>query len=715
MNFQKKYYYMFKDLTNSLYTIEIWQDTLTAITAIEVKGAEEPFVIEYAILDNKITPVHGSGATLTMIAKVGNTFVDLYTGKIQEYMAKCYKGNNLVWVGYLDSELYNSPFSILNNYPVTFTCSDGMAILDRINYVDSGKVPYTGIDSQWTVITNILTKLNLPINDIRVGVSTTCVNFTPSSIETIFHKTLIINDNYINETGEPETCRKVLEGILAPYGAFIIQCNGSIYITDLNFVAQKNNQYFRAYNGTTYTNIPDVLVNLNIGDLSAIGFASDTSNLNMASAVNKVVVKYSNYRNKASVDYSATDFTIPGTATTKGETNYQWTQTENSTSASWTKYNNGRFINLIGVTPQTDADSYLSTTATTNKDLMVNKSFSYTKELPYLIPAKSYKLKISMSAYFRTTDNLNKTDDGTKKVIHAGRVMMKLKIGNQFLKSKQLDDLSHNSINATGASSITNKWVNVDDLICNDNFGAYFYSPTGTSIRSYNYSDIADQWVDFKDAYFDFKGLQQNDYLVNLYEEISGSPSFGGGAITLDIYDAMTWTYDTTFHGFVAAGSYLKEVRIKDIKLTIVNADGTDLSDNDIEYFSVMDADYKEEQSIEIIHGTNVSKCPVDRGSLLFKAGTQFDFCTGWTRAGNNNQILENLLQGTVKSNYLKPSVVLTCATKRLPILVGCVTYANHLPGINMMVTSAKIALRNNITDLTLNEVSQDVLTIVSA
>ena len=714
MNFQKKYFYTFKNIDEEEYIVEIWQDiTGTTLTPVEVLGSVEPFSIEYTQIENKITPIHGSGANINLIADSSNDFLNLYTGKIQQYQVRCYKGSSLIWCGYLDSELFSSDFSNVDNYAVSFTATDGFALLDRINYVqnsylDAGASGYTyvfysGITTQWEVLTNILTKLGLPYNDIRIGLSTTSRDFTIGNYETIFHKTFIINTNYINESLEPETCRKVLEGILQPYGAFIQQVNGSIYITDLNYIANNNIQPFEGFNPVDYSGIGTAYINFNLGDLSTIGFKSDQSQLDIISPVNKVVISYSNYKGVDVLDYTSTDFSVSGsTSSPIGVTNYQWTETPYSNSDSWYKFNNGRFISMFGYGVQSGTtESYLSTRATTNVDLMVNKSFTYKKELPYIVPTNNYKLKIEMSAYFRSTDNLNKDSDSSKVNFYSGRVMAKIKIGDRYLTGKDGGDTATNNYPATHG----NKWTTTNDLTVAHNFPFAFYNITSTTnVLDITFNPMNEQWINFNDNVFvSTKGVQSNDYLVDL----SG---ISGGEISLEIYDAMTWGWSGG--GFSSNGSYLKEVRIKDVKFTIVDKDGKELNISDTEYFSNMLPEYKDEQKVDLIHGTNTSNCPVDRGSLLYYADSKYNFCTKWTRENNTN-ILEKLLQNTIKSNYLTPTIQLSCTTNNLTSLIGCLTYSNWLAGKKFMITGAKLNLEDAKTELTIAEVSKDVYNIL--
>ena len=283
MSLQKKYYYTFKGLDNTSFLAEIWQETTATITAEEITGDEDPFYIEYPAV-NIFEPVKGSGCTLNLVSTTDRKFLNLFTANIMEYQIKLYKSGILYWVGYLDSELYSEPFNELTNYTVTFTGSDGFALLERLNYVDGSGNKYTGLVTQWQALQNILNKLGLPYKNIYVGLSTTCTDFTLAAGETLLHKTYTNNNNWYNEDNEPETARKVLEEILKPYAAFIIQDNANIYITDINTIAGASTASFKKYS-SSFTYISTESINLNLGDLSSIKFAASDQQLNVVSVI----------------------------------------------------------------------------------------------------------------------------------------------------------------------------------------------------------------------------------------------------------------------------------------------------------------------------------------------------------------------------------------------------------------------------------------------
>ena len=740
MNYQKKYFYSFKDINEQSYTVEIWQDTPITLTPIEVVGGVNPFQIEYVGLDNKVSPVHGSGANLSMMATSTNSFVDLFTGKMQEFMVKCYKEpfDVMIWTGYIVSEMYQSEFSIRENYPVNFTATDGFGLLERMlyltpsnilptpdkvgnSYYEAGTKHYEGIVSQWEVITTILDKLHLPINDIRVGISTTSNDFVIGDYETIFHKTLVLNANYYNESDEAETCRIVLEGILQPYGAFIQQVNGSIYITDLNNIANNNIQPFEGFNPIDYTGMGIAYINLTLGDLSNIGFRSDKSTLDILSSINKIVVTYSNYKGVSIINFNTAEFLTGSTGSPIGNVDYQWTETICDTinpitfidDGTWSKFNHGRFIKMdtIGIQSGT-TENYLSITPYTGAMNQFN-SFKYQKILPYIIPDSGYKLKIEMSAYFRTSDDYNRTNDPNKKQLVFGRIMGKLKIGDKVYKTATDQTLQTQL-------KLNESWGTYVDTNINNNFQIRFqdFSKTDGSNEPI-YSNIGDSWVTFNtlqrkpvsSTTTANSDIVTSDYLVTLEGVTGGLLEFEINDV--QVYEAAELPFGNNLYNTPWDSADLKEVRIKDIKFTVVDSNGKDLVLTDTEYISNMPPEFSEELDIKLIHGTNVTNCPIEKGSLIYWDGTKYKFCKSWNRE-QTEKILEALLQNTVKSNYLTPTVSLTCTVNSLPYLIGCITYENYLPDKKLVVNSAKINLEDNSTDFILTEVTKDQLDIIS-
>jgi len=685
--YQKKFYFTFKDINNQQFTVEIHQLALSGtVTATEVKPAENSFIVSMPGLGSKFEAVRGSGCQINLVSESNMQFVDLFTANMFEFMIKAYKGVNLIWCGYLDSELYTEPFNELINYDVSFSGSDGFALLDRLNYVQSDGSKFSGIVSQFDVIKYILEKINLPINNTLVYLSTSISGVTITEGKTVLNATYVSNSNFYNEDNEPEALRTVLESILRPYGAFILQDNGNIYITDVQQLATASLGVMQRYTGNLGTYLNDNGVAANIGDLSDIGFANSSQNLTIVSGYNKEIINYSPYRQTAIIDYDASeDFkNNSGIGTTKGAINYQWTEYDYITSANssyWNKLNNGKFCSMIGIDGENinEKDSYLKINNNGSQSQSL-EHFNFKASIPTLYKSNGYKLKVSLSGYFRLTDDLNNPLTTATEVTQ-GILYTELKIGNKKYVN-----------NTLGYQGV---WV---DLTSTEYFRLFFNNQPVGVYNNIIYSPLENQWIEAASySFYDFDKVKKNEYLLPL-DSISGELSF-----SIRQYKAKK-NYTTYVNCL--------DARFKDIKFTIVDKNGNEVANLDNEFIGYMNKNYKNEgDSITLLLGTNEKDFPTERGALKFYNGTDYLNIKNWVKAGTTDNI-ENLLLRSYVGNYENKTIEISATTNMLPSSIGYLTYNNYLSGKKFMLTSIENSFAECTSNFTMQEIFVDALEI---
>ncbi|NVN97421.1 hypothetical protein HXX01_04320 [Candidatus Nomurabacteria bacterium] len=140
MSYGLKYYGDFHDRIGDKYTLQILQENYTGTTT-EIIYTTDCVKIKYPSINNKFDAIRGSGIEISLISQTNFEFLNLYTTSMKDYMLllKDNYSNNL-WCGYLNSELYNEPFNYNVNYPVNITGNDGLALLERINYLDNSVI-----------------------------------------------------------------------------------------------------------------------------------------------------------------------------------------------------------------------------------------------------------------------------------------------------------------------------------------------------------------------------------------------------------------------------------------------------------------------------------------------------------------------------------------------------------------------------------------------
>lgn len=703
-NFQKKYYYDFKSLDNKNQTVEIWQDITTTITPTKIIGAVDPFVVTLTPLENKFQPVRGTGADLNLFATSTLQFMDLYTANIQEYQVKHTIDGELNWCGYLDTELFSSDFSKQKNYTVSITANDGFALLERMNYLQSDGSNYQGLTTQWGVLQSIITKLNLPYKNIYVGLSTSIEGVPLASSETIFHKTFCNNQNWYNEDGDAETCRKVLEEILRPYAAYIIQDNANLYITDVNTTASATTVLFKKYDNS-FNYISDQSVSLFLGDLSNIGFKSNNTNVSMVSGFNKQVVRYSPYINSKIIDFNAEgDFSFPLTFTTRGTYGYRWTENGYIYSKTWDK-SYGVCASYQGIDESVinESDNYLKIGNITG-----NLSFAYKKELPLIIPTNS-KLKISCKAFARTIDDIfNKSNPVETSDIYQITIKCKLKIGNrQFLSFQKFEE----SEDVNGVFSYSWKYYqfwadDTDSRTLDLNF------QNVSSGLDKSYFSLDNKWTELKYTY-DLLIKEPTDFYIPL------NSGFAGGELVFEIYD---WNIrngaDIKQANYSASHATskanVKDIRLKDLQFTIVDANGKEYPNNDVEYIGYMNPNFKNTgDEITLYQGTSKSKNSIEKAAMMgYDSSTNtYYFLDNWARQGSIDCI-ENLLLRSIVSNYTDKTIKLNATIARLNSIIGCLKYNDYLPDKKFMVTYIKNDYANNKSEIEIQEIFQDSLSI---
>ena len=393
MTIQKKYYFNFKDLINQQNTVEIWQNSTDTLTPQLIEGSTNPFSVELPAINHKFQPVRGTGCDVNIICRNNmQFFTGLYHVAPQEIIIKHFINTSINWIGYMNSELMRESYSEIDNYEVNFNGNDGFALMDRFKFVDTNKANITGVKSQFDIIKLIFQKIALPFNELKICLSTSFYNQT--NTDTILHQTYIDCNNFINEDGEAETLRKVIEGILQPYGAIIFQLKGNIIITDIHNLATDQSFTFKRYSMTDYTALSDEVVTGNIVELSNIGYAGTGQEIEISGGKNKQVVSYSPYPTTEVITEtlkSVSEFTnVPTSFSTKNNYSYK-TLTDHSVFNSYSPAT----FEISYLTDESDAKVYL--------------------RIPYnSTSSKIASLKVNPKLYLTEAD-VSTSDTGTRR------------------------------------------------------------------------------------------------------------------------------------------------------------------------------------------------------------------------------------------------------------------------------------------------------------
>jgi hypothetical protein len=260
-------------------------------------AAANPLQINLPEGDDIFTPVQGSGGTIRVLAKDSDNLRQLYTADPQKFTCTIYKGGtdpaDVIFYGFINTNFYSEPFDEYDNYEIEIGFNDGLAALDRYDYLNGGTVKYSGTASAWTAIRNAIGMLDITYKDIRV-VSDMYYNGYTISNDNILENIDVNYANYYDEEDKPMTAREVIEGILLPLGLICLTQGGSLWIVDpLKLQAASYTVYI--YNASTglFGSSTNVSPNKGIG-ITVSNWVTG-KRLDFKEAYAKVTVDYSGY------------------------------------------------------------------------------------------------------------------------------------------------------------------------------------------------------------------------------------------------------------------------------------------------------------------------------------------------------------------------------------------------------------------------------------
>lgn len=689
MAYQKKYYFQFTDPVNRVHVVELWQNTGATLTAEEIKGGVVPFSVELPELNHKFQVVRGTGATIQLFS---DTDMKFYTGLKHvdptEFMVKHYIDSALNWCGYLNSDMYSEPYDINFNYIITTTANDGFSLMDRFRFIQSDATNYVGIKSKWELLQICLNKLALPYIDIRVKLATTFTGFSGDSDKTILHESFVNCANFYDEDDLPMTLREVLDAILAPYGSFICQSSGSIYITDIHTLAGGGTITFQKFNSSNYAYVSTVNF-VAEKDVTGIGYFGTGQSIERSGGTNLQRVVYSPYPQKEIINETIVrpeEFTtVPGTFSTKDGYNYRTLSGHNI----W--QNNA---------PADFEESYYGT----GNDRFVYFRYPMITNniaLMQLIDNQSIFLTISGAKLADVTSISGRRGkrylDGVSLLI-TGEVLTKTAAnpyagptsGEKAAGKDKVSELQMNFVCSIGDlyyQQSTQSWIT--------SFASDGYIPTTDSNQP-----IANQW---KSIGKDGKGHLLK--LGNLEAEI----------VLNGYFDFQIWS-DTKVRkqgeALLTNDALLDEVWLRNLQISLVNFDGSEIEDSDIEYIGQLNKLFSQEgEEITLKTGTN-SKF-ADRAKIIKSDGGGYSDITEWNRDGQTYKI-EELLLNSLCSNYrMNYLTLLNMNLKNEFGIMNVITDSTYLGSKKFMVKSATIDFAEYRNTVNLVEISEDELTIV--
>ena len=653
MSFATKYKGHFFDLANTRYDYYIEEDGYTGSVTELVTLNEDPLVIEWSSTD-KLEPIQSSSATIRLLSKSDRAFIDLYTVEVGKIRMNVMKDGSLYWSGLLDPELYSEPYAYEKNYVVSITFSD-FASLDRMMFDGTGFMRLGEL---------ILTTLQ------KSGIKYTTCGFVCSTYASIDPNgsidgvACVLCDNYYDEDGSPMSWYEVLKETLKPLALRIKQYNGNVYIYDLNSLYEEDSETIQ-WRGTdsqyevdsTYNNVrinyspyeQTTLENMEVEEDSVTGGTNATVYIGTESAADEKGFEIKVSDTGKGVTLGAGKF-FKITSIYSGDdcTGVAWTV------RTFSSRNSGSYVDYANAPVSTANASLLFKTG--------KKAYvcQYSND--------QYKINISLSLLFDVRYNpfeedaqTNEEGDYERMKNWANFVYVPVKI---LLKDEAGNTLYHfensgvKNSNSFAHTSTNFRWV-AGEASWGDCYLCWYQgnrkNETGVGGWQTNKQII---------------GYYRGEKLPVLFDKM-GSGEFiplppAAGWIEIEVGTGVDcYDYESSSAWQLREDIYpiTRWILYKDLSVKLVDKYGNDVETKDEEINAWINKSAKEEYTIETKVGSMKNPSPVARGQF-FRDSDKI-VLADFTRNGTTDR-LENLLAGTVYSQYADKHIVLSGTTKVL-------------------------------------------------
>lgn len=271
----------FRDKKDSLYKVRI--TTANGNTAKEITLSGTPFVTEMDESDDTIyTPAKYQTATVEAIS--GDYMFDIYSGKAQDTKVELYKGDELMWVGYVRPNLYDVGFE-KSREVIQIECQDALSTLQYF--------PYKQSDKQ---VRNFLYVIN-KVLEVCKSYKTFYVsdNTYLTSDSCILNDLYISEENFFDNKDKNETdndvawkCDEVLEEICQYLGLTAMADKDAVYFIDYDAIKKGDNTYWKYQVGSTTPSKVNVSFDKKI---TGKDYSANGATLSMDKVYNKATVK----------------------------------------------------------------------------------------------------------------------------------------------------------------------------------------------------------------------------------------------------------------------------------------------------------------------------------------------------------------------------------------------------------------------------------------
>lgn len=647
-----RYYSEFYDAENSLYRVEILQEGSFAPQEVTLAG--NPVTIDWSEVD-KLEPVMSSSATLRLISMTDRQFVDMYAVEVGIIRMDIYRNGALYWSGTLDTELFEEPYYMLDRYVTELTFSD-FAPLSRLNW------QRTGFATMRETITECLSISGIAYGSVEEYISTKIKD----SAKNILDDAILSMDNFYDEDGEAWSVREVLDETLRPFALRLKQKAGKIIIADINSLSSLTPQ--------------------------DVEWRGGDSTLGVEPTYNKAVVTFSPYSegllfdgtfdhkktlHRDSDNYTSVVVTVPGT-------NYRGFTLNVGTKEYWDVEEQGLILDsgvrifridadddgediagvLWGVAPHSDRNNWIGqkpTSISTNMVIMETPPTTISNVGAF---NKNVNLAISLDVLYDVRLNPYEDASGYNEEGNWERLNNWANYG--WIRT---------TLTLEGEDGNVYTYDNSETFSDKDGYnmagGDWVQGNTGVLyLQFYNQTNYKSQsgfggWQSNKRSIgYKFGTLPEN-FVKHINQEKIQIPPVAG-KLTLRVFQGVM-SYDNSDDITPTTNDVNNIVRwlaYRNLKMYLVTQSGKEVDVEDVVVSAWVNKAAEKEVKIDTYIGSEYNRLPMAKGVILQSEGRYP--VIKFTRAGTTDT-LENLLLGTVYSNYATRKNTLSGTIKLIP------------------------------------------------
>lgn len=269
----QRYNVHFKDYKNTAYDVKVYIEGYVG-QVTELLGARSAFVVEGNDENFVYEPIRSSTATLTLLGS--DLLLDLFSINNQYAPVKLFKGDKLMWTGYIVPEQFTQPYKPTPDN-ISIDCISAIGTLENIQYE---KQTENGFITAINLLRYIIRSANGGYEKIYIPYVYGSSEVNYSTKKNIFDEITLAEENF---TSEGMMLDEVLEYFCRFFNWTLYDYEGSLYFVDADW---KGEYFSYGEDLVTYE-----MVTPNTVLLQDIGFGGSDHTIDVLPGYNKVTVK----------------------------------------------------------------------------------------------------------------------------------------------------------------------------------------------------------------------------------------------------------------------------------------------------------------------------------------------------------------------------------------------------------------------------------------